>query len=248
MHSRSMIPLTPPSRLLKLTLLAAVVGAIAGVAAWVRALIGQLAADAFPGSNISPGAFALVATAATFGSATRAPFASIVFVFELTRDYEAVLPLMLATVLADLVARALMADSLMTEKLTRRGVRVPDGYHPDVLTTTNVSEVMAARAQVVTLPVTATVAEALARFQAPGHSAYPVVDDDGRPVGIVSRDDLPVVDADGRLAGICTRTDVLQARRAQLHLEQLHLEQLHLEQLQPGWLRRTGRANAGPTD
>jgi CBS domain-containing protein len=163
----------------------------------------------------------------------------------------------------------------MTEKLTRRGVRVPDGYHPDVLTTTNVDEVMTAGADVVTLSIADTVADAIAHFRAPGHSAYPIVDDDGRPVGIVSRDDLllladddaldtpvgsayacdlvsvapgdtaaqalrlmfdedvdhlPVVAADGRLAGICTRTDVLQARRAQLHLEVL----------QPGWLRRTG--------
>ena len=43
---------------------------------------------------VSPTAFALVAMAATFGAATRAPFAAIVFVFELTRDYDAILPLM----------------------------------------------------------------------------------------------------------------------------------------------------------
>ena len=73
--------------------------------------------------------------AATFGAATRAPFAAIVFVFELTRDYDAILPLMLATVLADLVARALLRESIMTEKLARRRVmrarRVPprrDGH------------------------------------------------------------------------------------------------------------------------
>lgn len=162
----------------------------------------------------------------------------------------------------------------MTEKLTRRGVRVPESYHPDVLTTTSVGEVMSAR--VATLPESATVADALARFQAPGHSALPsgrrrraagrhrqpddlllLADDDvlDSPVGSAYAcdlvtvapgdtaahalwtmfdedvDHLPVVDPDGRLAGICTRTDVLQARRAQLHLEQL----------QPGWLRRTPR-------
>ena len=44
--------------------------------------------------RVSPSAFALVAMAATFGAATRAPFAAIVFVFELTRDYDAILPLM----------------------------------------------------------------------------------------------------------------------------------------------------------
>ena len=51
--------------------------------------------DVVPGPHVSPGAFALVAMAATFGAATRATFAAIVFVFELTRDYDAILPLML---------------------------------------------------------------------------------------------------------------------------------------------------------
>ena len=65
-------------------------------------MTGELLSRAFPGLGISPTAFALVAMAATFGAAARAPFAAIVFVFELTRDYNAILPLMLATVLADL--------------------------------------------------------------------------------------------------------------------------------------------------
>src|SRR5688572_12878797 len=44
--------------------------------------------EVLPGEPIALGAFAVVAMAATFGAATRATFASIVFVFELTRDYE----------------------------------------------------------------------------------------------------------------------------------------------------------------
>ena len=71
--------------------------------------------------SVSPTSFALVAMAATFGAATRAPFAAIVFVFELTRDYDAILPLMLATVLAEIVARVTLRESLMTEKLARAG-------------------------------------------------------------------------------------------------------------------------------
>jgi chloride channel protein, CIC family len=159
------------------------------ISASTGGLVGQLAHDALPGAGISPGAFALVAVAATFGAATRAPFASIVFVFELTRDYDAVLPLMLATVLADLVARSLLRDSLMTERLTRRGLRVPEGYYPDVLTTTAVATVMTR--EVASLPASAPVALAIERLRTgagPGsHSAYPVVDDDGRCVGIVTR-------------------------------------------------------------
>ena len=58
----------------------------------------------FPAIGVSPGAFAVVAMAATFGAATRATLTAMVFVFELTRDYNVILPLMLATVVADLVA------------------------------------------------------------------------------------------------------------------------------------------------
>src|SRR5262249_39420883 len=72
------------------------------------ALIGELLNHGFPGIGVSPTAFALVAMAATFGAAARAPFAAIVFLFELTRDYNVILPLMLATVIADLLARTLL--------------------------------------------------------------------------------------------------------------------------------------------
>src|SRR5207249_6686150 len=66
-----------------------------------------------PGLHVSPGAFALVAMAAVFGASARATFASMVFVFEVTRDYQIILPLMLASVVADIVASALMRESLM---------------------------------------------------------------------------------------------------------------------------------------
>src|SRR5437899_881070 len=105
------------------------------------ALLGRLAAG-MPGVHVSPGAFALVAMAATFGAATRAPFASIVFLFELTRDYQAILPLMLATVIAHLLATTLGRDSIMTEKLTRRGLHVPPDYHADLSRPTSARELM----------------------------------------------------------------------------------------------------------
>lgn len=174
------------------------------ISSCVGASAGELAHRAFPGAHISPAAFALVAMAATFGAATRATFASIVFVFELTRDYDAILPLMLATVLADLVARSLLHESLMTEKLHRRGVRVPSDYHADVLRSASVAEVMSR--EVVTLPATMTVREAVAAFREHGHGGYPVVDAAGRCTGVVSRHDLlgeaGAVDEDTTLAAL----------------------------------------------
>jgi len=149
-----------------------------------------------PGLGVGPGAFAVVAMAATFGAATRATFTAMVFVFELTRDYRVILPLMLATVVADLVAGALMRDSIMTEKLTRRGLRVRTDYEVDPFHTMLVRQLMTAEVQ--TLPADATVGDARRTFACGRHSAYPIVDRDGACVGIVARTDLLLNEAEDR--------------------------------------------------
>jgi H+/Cl- antiporter ClcA/CBS domain-containing protein len=165
------------------------------VAGCFGTLFGTVAHDLVPSSETSVSAFALVAMAATFGAATRTPLTSIVFVFELTQDYQAVLPLMGTTVLAVLVTRTLLHDSLMTEKLSRRGILVHNHYDLDPATITRVGDVMSS--PVHTLPAAATVADALAAVTDAGHAAYPLVDDAHRCVGIVSRDDLVRLDGDG---------------------------------------------------
>lgn len=151
-------------------------------------LLGAGLDAAIPAIPLATGAFAVVAMAATFGAATRATFASIVFVFELTQDYQVILPLLLAGVLADLVTTRFLEDSLMTEKLTRRGLRVSGDYEVDVLRTTLVRRVMSTDVQ--TLKDSLTLEEARRRFEDGAHSAYPLVDDQGRCVGIASRTDL----------------------------------------------------------
>jgi chloride channel protein, CIC family len=151
-------------------------------------LFGTAVDRVLPGPDIAPAAFALVAMAATFGSSTRATFTAIVFVFELTRDYQVIVPLMLATVIAGLVFDALSEESIMTEKLHRRGLRVGRHYRVDPFTTVSVPQIMSS--PVDTLPPTATVAEARSRFVTGGHGALPIVDDAGRMEGIVARGDV----------------------------------------------------------
>jgi H+/Cl- antiporter ClcA/predicted transcriptional regulator len=138
-----------------------------------------------PGLHPSPPAYALVAMAATFAAATRTPLTSIVFIFELTRDYDAVLPLMGTTVIAVLVTRWIMSESLMTEKLARRGLRVHGDYEVDRTKTTHVGDVMTT--DVVAFPAHASPAEATALIGDRLHSSYPVVDVNGRCIGVVSR-------------------------------------------------------------
>jgi chloride channel protein, CIC family len=152
------------------------------------AAVGHGAVALFPHAGVSPGAFALVAMAATFGAATRATFTSIIFLFELTRDYHAILPLMLAAVIADLIAIVFMKETLMTEKLVRRGLSVHSDYEPDVLRLTQVRDVMTR--DVKTIPAGVSIARARELFDKGEHSAYPLVDADGRCIGVLTRGDL----------------------------------------------------------
>jgi CBS domain-containing protein len=151
-------------------------------------LFGTAVNHVLPGADVAPAAFALVAMAATFGASTRATFTAIVFVFELTRDYQVVVPLMLATVLADLVFNALSEHSIMTEKLSHRGLRIGRHYGVDPFTTYLVRQIMTS--PVATLPATSTVSDARERFLKGGHGAYPIVDGNRVVVGIVTRGDL----------------------------------------------------------
>ncbi len=151
-------------------------------------LLGFAAGALDPKLGLTPGAFAMVAMAALFGASTRATFTAIVFLFEITADYQIILPLMLAAVVADIVAAALLKESLMTEKLARRGLKVRTEFSVDVLGTTLVRDVMSTTVD--TLAATATVGEARRKIAAGRHSAYPVVEADGRCVGIVARGDL----------------------------------------------------------
>lgn len=151
-------------------------------------LFGMAVHKLWPAAHVSPGAFALVAMAAVFGASIGATFTAIVFLFELTRDYQIILPLMLASVLAEIVASTLLHDSLMTEKLTRRGLHVVTDYEADVLGTTLVGEVMTK--EVETVPLDARVGEARALLTAHEHAVAPVVVDGARCVGVLARRDL----------------------------------------------------------
>ena len=101
-------------------------------------------------------------------------------------------------------------DSLLTEKLTRRGLVVPRDYHIDVLHSARLSDVMTRT--VVALDVTATVGDAAKEFARSGHSAYPVVDADRRCIGIITSSDLLSgdLDNDARLDDVAVR-DVVNA-------------------------------------
>jgi len=148
----------------------------------------------FPSANLSAGAFALVAMGAVFGAASRATFAFIIFAFEITRDYNSVLPLMLVSVIADGVAMLLMPKaSIMTEKLARRGLHIHQDYEADVMHQVRVSETM--DRDVPSLPPDMTVGELAERIARRDpivckHQGMFILDPGNKVMGVITRGDI----------------------------------------------------------
>ena len=172
-------------------------GLLAPCFMWSAAMGGIFAMVAnhfVPGAHLSPAAFALVAMGAVFAAASRATFTFIIFAFEITRDYNSVLPLMLVSVIADGIAMLLMPNSsIMTEKLARRGLRVHQDYETDVLSQTKVADTM--EQELPSIPADTTVgalAQRIAQHDpaVARHEALLILDDAGKLAGIITRGDL----------------------------------------------------------
>jgi H+/Cl- antiporter ClcA len=150
---------------------------------------------------------ALVGMAAMFAGASRALLASVVFAFETTRQPLGLLPLLGGCGAAYLVSCGLMKHSIMTEKIARRGLRVPSEYSADWLEQVLVRDI--ALRPVVSLKATLTVAEARTFIEMTAdHHGYPVLDDRDEVIGVITRRDLRGAPADATVEDVLTHEPV----------------------------------------
>ena len=146
----------------------------------------------FPHLVSNPAFYALVAMAGVFGGIARAPFTSIVFLFELSHNPNSLLPLIVCVMVADGFVRLFSRDSIMTGKLVKRGLIVLQDYSVPVLMRARIDEVM--RKQFSTIQADVELRTILAKFAPENMELLPVVEKDGTLLGIVEPHDLLKVD------------------------------------------------------
>ena len=161
------------------------------------ALLVSGGAAAFPAAGLDPRIGALVGMAAIFAGASRALLASVVFAFETTQQPMGLLPLLAGCSAAYLVSCLTMRNSIMTEKIARRGTRVPGEYATDYLDQQLVRD--HAVRDVVTLDADRALSDVRdwLRSDASGnaHQGFPVLENGGRLIGVLTRRDLVVGNA-----------------------------------------------------
>jgi CBS domain-containing protein len=144
------------------------------------------------------GLWALIGMAAMMSGTMRAPFTSMIFAVELTRDFNALPALLAGTVAALVVTVLVMRRSILTEKLARRGQHITCEYSIDLFEFMRVRDVM--DHEFATIPATMKLTELSDRI-ASGDAA------------LNRRQGTMIVDEQGRLAGIITRGDIVRALR-----------------------------------
>ena len=176
-------------------------------------MVGTVANTLWPTIAVDPGAYAIVGMAAVFAGSARAPITAILIVFEMSNDYRLILPLMLATVLATLLAEAMFTESIYTLKLKLKGITLNRGRDEDVMSSVRVADVMLEH------PLTVNANDSLPKLMeslsGSHYHGLPVLDDSGDLYGIVTVSDLDDVRVKGididtlKVGDICTKRESL---------------------------------------
>lgn len=167
-------------------------GGIFAPSLFLGAMLGTFYGDVvhflFPSWTAEAGAYALVAMGGVVGAATHGPIAAILIIFEMTNDYKIILPLMITTIIATLLATRLHKESIYTLKLVRRGINLFAGREMNVLRSLKVSDVI--KQSIDLVHEKTPFSEVLEKTVNSAHNYTYVIDDKNKIVGYISMHEI----------------------------------------------------------
>ena len=157
---------------------------------------------------IKSGAYALVGMGAVVAGVTQAPITAIIIIFELTGDYQIMLPLMISCVISSLITSRIKRNSIYTEKLSRRGINLHLGVEARIMESTKVRELM--QEDVLTIDVKAGFQEVLDNMLDGDIMELYVTDEIGSLQGIIALNDVKAVLAEATLQRVVIAADLME--------------------------------------
>jgi CIC family chloride channel protein len=172
-------------------------GGIFGPALFIGAMMGGAVGGGahfiLPDYTGSVGAYALVGMGAAFAGIIRVPLTSVIMIFEVTRDYSIIVPLMIANLISFFISSRLQPEPIYEALLDQEGIRLPPGARNRE---EPIEVAQGARPPDEILQSSDTVEHALTTVSSK-HAAWPVVDEDGL-LGMVARTQLEEALGQGR--------------------------------------------------
>ncbi|MBB5394996.1 chloride channel protein [Mucilaginibacter sp. AK015] len=158
-------------------------------------IIGAIIIKYFPEAGITLPMAALIGMSAMFAGASRAFITSIVFALEATMQSHALLPLLGACTAAYIVSFFLMENTIMTEKIARRGIATPDSFEPDILQKMYVADVIDDNAIVLSAENTITEVKSWLNKNKVDNNYFVLIDEEKNYGGTLKITDLYNADA-----------------------------------------------------
>lgn len=176
------------------------IGSMTGLA------FGSLVNTLFPAYTAESGTYALVGMGSVVAAATHAPLTNIFIIFELTNEYEIILPIMISCIIATSISKHFHHDSIYSLKLSRRGIKLHRGREETILESVKVREVM--RYDMEVIPESTPFRELVGIISRSKNSYFPIVDDKGNMTGILSFSDMREIIFEEGLADLIVAKEV----------------------------------------
>ena len=166
-------------------------GGIFGPALFIGAMIGgavgTVAHTWFPGLTADPGAYALVGMGTAFAGIVRTPMTSVIMIFEMTRDYSIIVPLMISNLIAFFISWKFQREAIYEALAHQDGVHLPQTRSRDEAAGMRVVEAM--RPAPEPLPADMDVALAAQWLRGKTPESWPVADESGL-LGMIRRGEV----------------------------------------------------------
>lgn len=158
--------------------------------AYAGFIVGSLFNYLFPSLGITPGAYALVGMGGVVSSAIHGPLTAIIIIFELTGDYNIILPLMITCIIASLLSEVFNEYSIYTLKLKLKGILFKQGVEVNILKRIKVSEIIKSDFAVVNKNT--PLKKLIGKIMEKNINIFHVVDEADKHIGIITLSNLKI--------------------------------------------------------
>jgi CIC family chloride channel protein len=165
------------------------------IGAMLGGSLGTFAHQFFPAHTASPGAYALVGMGTLFAGIIRAPMTSVVMIFEMTRDYNVIVPLMISNLISLFIASRLQPKPIYEALSEQEGIHLPTAESRNRSADRQVARIMRSSAQ--SLSAETSAREALAEFRTSKFNTL-LVTDNSKLIGVINLPDLEKTNAISR--------------------------------------------------
>ena len=206
------------------------------IGAVIGGAFGGIANLYLPGLTASPGAYAAVGIGAFLAASTHAPLTAIFLLFEMTGNYMIIIPIMLSSIIGTMVANRLYHDSIDTVDFSREGIDLHEGREAAIMRSIKVGAMITEDVDFIS--ENANVDQLLKIFSIAKNSFYfPVIDDTGHMVGIISMQDVKNILHDeelrlgSRVGDICERNVITLTPDDNLYTALTHYDVKGIEEI-----------------